>query len=524
MNFSVFTQLLAKLTLLPLANEAPSPSEAVHIRQLLEEKEEEYALINKTIADLSEQQANVRAAINVHHRSLCSLQHLPPEILSEIFLCWLELQPHGRPGCRTPLILSHVCAAWRSIAFGTPRLWTRPHLAFRSDRVTHEHYEILSEFLSRSNPHPISLYLATRHDSVQNAGGLLEAILPFADRIESLDLDVPHIAYPALHSSPEKPALFPLLESVDITAPDLPFPRSVDDHINVQARPIFNAAPRLRKIVLSDGSDDGDGPLFLRHFSMPWSQLTSLDAENVFPSANEAHEILHSCTSLERCSLDGIPTWRDGVGLVFLPPVTLPHLSDMTIAFEDRGSGATAFLFESLQLPALTSLDLTGPCGHDISEAVLYVPMLFNGVGGTLTHLRLMFLDLGSLGIIPILSTLLVLESLSCELCRVADSDIFFNALEYEGSASPVPLAPRLEKLEIAEYGKEGLDVTPEAVVQMVASRWWSDEEYAVRQPEVVRWKEISIGWDDEMPMEFKGRENEILNRCRREGLRVSIS
>lgn len=487
----------------------------MHVLPLEEEVEGEDTLMND-----ERHVGEPTVAVDQCRHSPLSLQGLPPEILSEIFISWLHLPSTNSSRTQNPILLSHVCGSWRAIALGTPRLWTHPHLTLHTDQVTDNHRDILSEFLDRSNPHPISLWLATypEYSATRDAYKLLDAVLPFADRVLSLALDLPNFAHYALQST-YRPMItkFPLLESVDIAV------RNAGEKVDHFRTPILDAAPRLRELVLSGGSVDGCDGYFLRCFALPWSQLTTLHAENVFNSPTQACHILCQCTSLERCSLS-VPTWHHGDTVHTLPVSTLSHLYEMEIAFEGHAQGFSAFFFQPLQLPGLTTLDLTAPLGHDIREAMLYQTVLFDKVGTTLTHLRIINLHLNPVDVIPFLGALPVLVSLSFELCHVATDDLFFDALVYEGSISPIPLVPSLQHLEILEYGKDGSDITPAAVVRMVLGRWWSDSLLDMVKPDVARWKSIRISWDDEEPMVFDADELRALDRCREEGLRLSIS
>lgn len=471
-------------------------------------------------------------AIADQHRSPpLTLQDLPPEILSEIFLFWLHPSNHPSVWRWNPLLLCRVCGSWRAIAFATPGLWVDPRLTLHTDQVTDAHCEVLSEFLARSNAHPFSLYLGTFNETTEtrDAYKLLETILPFASRIVRLALDLPQSAHRVLQSTYRPAATFPLLEFVDIVARNADY--NDDMAFTHEAIPILDTAPLLRKIVLSDGSEDRDGLVdrcdgsFLHHFSLPWSQITTLNAENIFGSPDQARLILCQCISLEWCTLGGIPTWQGNDAIATLPFSTLSHLDRMEVTFEDdHYQSFTAFFFQPLQLPALTTLHLTAPSGHDQTEIGLYMPFLFNKIGTTLTHLRIVNLRLSPIEVIPILSTLPVLEYLEFGFCHVATDDLFFDALDYEGSTSPIPLVPSLQFLEIREHSRHGLNITPDAVVLMVLGRWWSDPVLEMLQPEVARWRSVRISWDDEEPMVFDEVDQRTLDRCREEGLCLSIS
>ncbi|KAJ7138106.1 hypothetical protein C8R44DRAFT_555779, partial [Mycena epipterygia] len=64
--------------------------------------------------------------------AMSPIRRLPPEILCEIFMAHSSSspQPHSSAGEKKNisksdlLLVSHVCAQWRTLALGTPRLWS----------------------------------------------------------------------------------------------------------------------------------------------------------------------------------------------------------------------------------------------------------------------------------------------------------------------------------------------------------------------------------------------------------------
>jgi hypothetical protein len=69
---------------------------------------------------------------------------LPPEMLFAIFKACIGAKDH-----RQPLVLSHVCRQWRSIALADPSLWTQLRI--------HRTWQDLHAYLERSRPMPVDL-------------------------------------------------------------------------------------------------------------------------------------------------------------------------------------------------------------------------------------------------------------------------------------------------------------------------------------------------------------------------------
>ncbi|TEB24705.1 hypothetical protein FA13DRAFT_1739050 [Coprinellus micaceus] len=69
---------------------------------------------------------------------------LPPEMLFAIFKACIGAEDH-----RQPLVLSHVCSQWRSIALANPSLWTQLRI--------HGTWQDLHAYLERSRPMSVDL-------------------------------------------------------------------------------------------------------------------------------------------------------------------------------------------------------------------------------------------------------------------------------------------------------------------------------------------------------------------------------
>ncbi|KAJ7462144.1 hypothetical protein FB451DRAFT_958239, partial [Mycena latifolia] len=80
---------------------------------------------------------------------------LPPEITSEIFIYCLPTSQMARERNtvnphEAPMLLSHVCRAWREIALGTPALWTTMELEIMAMRDLQWKTEISKMWLDRA--------------------------------------------------------------------------------------------------------------------------------------------------------------------------------------------------------------------------------------------------------------------------------------------------------------------------------------------------------------------------------------
>ncbi|KAL1688967.1 hypothetical protein GGG16DRAFT_58752 [Schizophyllum commune] len=70
---------------------------------------------------------SLRRSARIFARSHCPIHWLPSELLSEIFLHFLELINGGfffvNPIPKLDATITRVCKKWRNVAYGTPRLW-----------------------------------------------------------------------------------------------------------------------------------------------------------------------------------------------------------------------------------------------------------------------------------------------------------------------------------------------------------------------------------------------------------------
>jgi hypothetical protein len=249
---------------------------------------------------------------------------------------------------------------------------------------------------------------------------------------------------------------------------------------------VFQVAPRLRKVTLNMRGISLHIPL------LPWVQLTHLRLE--YESPQTCLDILVRCTSLVSASVL-TDQWREDP--VVARRCVLKHLEQLNIAMYlcSTGEHLAPFL-QRLELPGLKSLSLAlwdspgreeewfvswlAPAlAHFLArsprlECLSVVDCIFAedmpGVLENTPSLTQLHLDLGDSG---------------------AVHDDFFLALVYD-PAAPVPLAPKLETLELIDVGG---DFAEESVVQMLESRWWSDDELdeMPTAPGVARWKRVKF-------------------------------
>ncbi|KAJ7502688.1 hypothetical protein B0H11DRAFT_1672491, partial [Mycena galericulata] len=85
--------------------------------------------VESLIRDLTAQRDRVKHHIDPYRALVSHSRRLPQEIVEKIFLACLRTHRNAAMSpTEAPLLLGHICSAWRSIAFALPRLWSSLHI------------------------------------------------------------------------------------------------------------------------------------------------------------------------------------------------------------------------------------------------------------------------------------------------------------------------------------------------------------------------------------------------------------
>lgn len=154
---------------------------------------------------------------HIEHRinAVAAISRVPPEILSEIFVCYADVLKD-----RERIAVAHVCQFWREVALNTSKLWAKIDLLHRPTeavrtylaRSKHAPLKIIADY---GDPPITSLRLAAQHWS----------------RAESIRLSLTPLAYAAIVTC--LPSSTPLLKALQVgiqlvpdwkLAPPVPIP------------------------------------------------------------------------------------------------------------------------------------------------------------------------------------------------------------------------------------------------------------------------------------------------------------
>jgi hypothetical protein len=232
--------------------------------------------------------------------SPCPIRKLPAELLSEIFKlvspltypCPCEVDAERSPRIK-PLIFAHTCSFWRSIAFGTPSLWSGIQITLSCIRNDDHPNMISSEralafVLERSQSHPIFLII-DRNDG--NLHGYDDQPLPRA--MECLIRESWRWHSVGLWMCDASSAFN--FWGLTLDLPNLSsFTLKVHDSGKAESPPClvaFRNAPMLRKFVL-------EGIISERiRVLLPWHQLETIDCTCSLDYSPAS--LISSCISLK---------------------------------------------------------------------------------------------------------------------------------------------------------------------------------------------------------------------------------
>ncbi|KAJ7581595.1 hypothetical protein C8J56DRAFT_1029193 [Mycena floridula] len=104
----------------------------------------------------------IQISLQAHQALLSPICRVPLDVLLQIFVKCLP--ESGKPlmeAAQAPLLLTHVCKAWREIAIGDPELWKLLHIALppTTSPYNESMVQAVSEWLSRSGSRPLDILL-----------------------------------------------------------------------------------------------------------------------------------------------------------------------------------------------------------------------------------------------------------------------------------------------------------------------------------------------------------------------------
>ncbi|KAJ7188719.1 hypothetical protein C8R46DRAFT_847803, partial [Mycena filopes] len=271
-----------------------------------------------------------------HMSSIAFGRQVPVEVLEIIFRMCLPETKYVVPDSRAaPLVLCHVCSAWRRVALLTPSLWCS--LSLNLERRPGAWKAFLEGWLGRSGRLPLSLSIESSHGVRVYQyfnDHIAKLLLKDAKRWRRLRLDIPSSSLTKLLN-----VSLPLLESLEISARDR-FPGVFISGAD---------APRLKRITLLDEVDPS-------YMNAPWGHLTHFHAAKHPFTLEKCFTLLAKCKHLTHCTVQISPTPTPGQQTT--APV-LERLRSLVVIGAICQNSVTEFFAVMVQkLPSLESLEL----------------------------------------------------------------------------------------------------------------------------------------------------------------------
>ncbi|THV00301.1 hypothetical protein K435DRAFT_837389 [Dendrothele bispora CBS 962.96] len=484
----------------------PSSSASEPLRNILENEGEcvpqSFTRVNELLRDVDKQRKTMRFA-----NALPPIKQVPPEILIEVFMGYIDLhetyevcteEKDDDEDDKTrltrasdpvpakdfyqdlpyPLLLSQVCAQWRSVVQNAPRLWTRIYF-----RVCHGKFlpdkQLVHEWFQRSGSLPIDIGICvSKSVSRQSQNEFLKCLVMYSERWRSLALQmkIDSIFY-------RPPLSLPNLQQVII-----PFP----NHIRPQGNAFRDATKLTRVEIFSNRSIESMPPSY---FPVPLSNITVLCLRYLFGEPDCFRDFMLACPLLETCELLQVPDFRgDGLDIqMSFTPARFPFLKNFTLEFE--GWVGSPQILNNLCLPKLESFVLRRRTLDSVPFQFAFMPYLVKLQKRSGFQLRKFVFRLDSGpprsappdtvdGLVDFLKLNPTLEDLDLEDCRF-NIPLLCRKLTVDSHSSALePLVPNLIRLRIAQtqrMGKkpvirsdyrDGSRGTDGDIADMVLSRW----------------------------------------------------
>ena len=408
------------------------------------------------------------------------MQKMPPEVLGNIFTWCLPVSTEARrPDLKlAPLLLCRVCATWRQIALGLPRLWDALYLVadMRDIRSKDRMSSALRLWAACVKARPVSFSvnlvigrrpLPLQNDPSDRCGSVVTEIflLPLLNQLRSLDLCMHRLSnfHPLFKLGPLE---FPSLQSLQLRF------NSYNHERDAQGLVAFETSSHLRDLTLEVLPAAGGGLVYhdLSVFRFPWAQLTRLSlGYNV--TMKSWLEIIRKCPNLQQCRVMLAYTYEDFV-FPRKPPLLLSYLTDFTMVFKGYADPAVV---QDLIFPSLKKLRIINSDAEE-SGFPARQPTQFYSQLSSLHTLILIQQDISLPDLIGLLQTTSLLVEL--ELDCGFDYDAIMGSLIYTPNSRDV-LVRRLERLTIHvqdDFRRVPAYFSPTMYVTMVKSRWHSED------------------------------------------------
>lgn len=349
--------------------------------QELADLDEEIDELERRSTQLKIKRQQIQEYLSQYDCLLSPIRRLPTDILHSIFHhCLPTRRDPIMSATEAPILLTHICRAWRQIAYSSPTLWARLYITFSDEDALVDSGQIsygltkqnisdtlrlrcaaVKEWLSRSGACPLSISLSytsrirstTEGQSPgrsDNTLTLFRTLTQFCARWRRLELRMPLEVYRILEDMIQTSELS-MLDSVRISL-HRQLNRLVDGSDKDSAIVLFQA-PNLQRIALSSIGLQFNA----NHINS--TLLTSLSPNRIL-FVQDGIDLLRKCPNLEYAML--ILKSETALPQVISPQVGdgriyLPRLRALCIADAMHSNPIGSRIYELIDAPNLEWLD-----------------------------------------------------------------------------------------------------------------------------------------------------------------------
>ncbi|KAH7888271.1 hypothetical protein F5I97DRAFT_979152 [Phlebopus sp. FC_14] len=282
------------------------------------------------------------------------LEALPPELVGDIFRCWLlsELYPH--PECsdsQYPVTLCRVSKAWKNFVYASPLLWA--HVIIRVSQNSVPSAQVLRERLARSQNAPLFVEAVIEEQPDKE---VLRVLFGQCSRFRELTLAVQDLSW--WNDMSMKP--FTKLRKLCVRTWTRPGILVKEDELG----DIFTSAPLLRHVHWHSTADPGP-------ISISGSRLHHLDLVAFRVPVTRVLDILAACPNLRTVTVSFMD--ENPVPPPLKERITMGALESLELC----GSKHLTCLMDSIRAPLLAKFDIhwarcnRGTCGAQSLQSFL---------------------------------------------------------------------------------------------------------------------------------------------------------
>jgi hypothetical protein len=363
------------------SNQAPSEDETHEIKALRANPLKEISIIDveieqieATLNSLKRKRAHIQESIDDFNTILAPVRRIPMDILGVIFVNCLAT--HRNPimsASEAPILLTHICRDWRSIALSIPRLWSRLYVptlpivlqyppeappsvnSLKAERRLKVRTEEVQRWLRLSAACPLAITLMPAGGPASHPP-LLDSIIQSSRRWQQLELGLgffspeSDVVAKLLSLSPDDLCMLRELRIYSLYSTVNPYLHEVKENPWYQSGLL--TAQGLRSISIADMRNS-----FPASIPPNWKNLNQLFISSPI-SFRLARSMVNYCCNLVACLFEITERDYDAIPDASITLSShLPYLNFLSLQGDSNGCSQ---LFRCIEAPSLQILDYHG--------------------------------------------------------------------------------------------------------------------------------------------------------------------